>query len=326
MIDLHAHVVLESSLGAAGELGPELVDHPDCPTFRVGEYVLEGVRYRGSAFMDVEVRLERMVEAGITHQVLSPNPLTYFQRADAGPAIAFARSHNEELGVLVGRFRELSGLAQLPVQDPPAAVEELRRSVGDLGLLGAEVGTHYDVALDDPSLDQLWAAAVDLDVPIFIHPTPAAVDSPVADPRLGRFDADLWLTFAFEETLALATLVFGGVLDRHPGVRICLSHGGGALVAVIGKLRSLTGRPWISDELAAAGAIDERIGRLWFDAHVSDDAVRSALAALVGTDRLVGATNFAGWDQPRTLPAPALVAELDANAHALLGPRFNTNA
>ena len=82
-IDLHAHVVLESSLGAAGRYGPEL-DEGDAaagrsPCYRVGDYVLEGVRYRGSAFMDADVRIRRMDELGIELQVLSPNPLTFLR-------------------------------------------------------------------------------------------------------------------------------------------------------------------------------------------------------------------------------------------------------
>ena len=67
MIDLHAHVVLEGVLGRAGDLGPELIDDPDCPTFRVGEYVLEGVRYRDSPFMDVDLRLARMSEMRVSY-------------------------------------------------------------------------------------------------------------------------------------------------------------------------------------------------------------------------------------------------------------------
>ena len=99
MIDIHAHVVLESVLGAAGDLGPELDDgdpstgRPSC--FRVGSYNLFGVRYRGSAFMDLNLRIEAMDTAGIDMQVLSPNPLTYFSHVDAEWAERFCRRHND---------------------------------------------------------------------------------------------------------------------------------------------------------------------------------------------------------------------------------------
>jgi aminocarboxymuconate-semialdehyde decarboxylase len=349
LIDLHAHVVLEGVLGRAGPYGPELIDDPACPTFRVGGYTLEGVRYRNSAFMDLSLRLEQMEEMGIDWQLLSPNPLTYLHNIEAPVAAEFARWHNDEMAALVSRAPDrLGGAAQLPMQDPSLAAAELRRAVHELGLLAAYVGTDFGrsvqrgavgkgghegvreesgheesgvetvLTLDHPRMDEFWATAVELDVPVFLHPAPPGIDSPLADPRLRRFDADLWLAFAHEETLALATLVFGGVLERHEGLDICVSHGGGALVALIGKLRALAGRPWVPQHLRAPGAIDRSLQMLHYDAHVSDAGVRSALEAIVSEDRLVGGTNFAGWDQPAELPEPSVRARLDANARRLL--------
>lgn len=324
MLDLHAHVVLEGVLGRAGAHGPELVDDPDRPTFRVGGYTLEGVRYRGSPFMDVTRRLEAMEALGVTWQLLSPNPLTYLHHIEPDVAADFARWHNDEMAALVSAHPDrLGGTAQLPLQDPAAAAVELRRAVGELDLLGGYVGTdagHGEaVLLDDPRMDDLYATCVELDVPLFLHPAPPGIDHPPADPRVRRFDADLWLAFAYEEALALATLVFGGVLDRHPRLDVCLSHGGGALVAVIGKLRRAAAtRPWSPEALRAPGAFDGRLRRLWFDAHVSDAGVLALLESIVGPDRVVGGTNFAGWDQPTALPAAEVVARLDANARRLL--------
>src|ERR1700742_345222 len=89
VIDVHAHAVLEVSLGAAGPAGPEAGTQPDGrPFYRIGDYVLTGVRYAGTPFMDVDVRLAAMDAAGIDVQLLSPNPLTYFERLFAGGAPA----------------------------------------------------------------------------------------------------------------------------------------------------------------------------------------------------------------------------------------------
>lgn len=324
MLDLHAHVVLEGVLGRAGVHGPELTDDPECPTFRVGGYTLEGVRYRGSAFMDLDRRLEAMDDLGVTRQMLSPNPLTYLHHIEPLLAADFARWHNDEMAAVVAhRPDRLMGSAQLPLQDPAAAAVELRRAVGELGLVAAYVGTdagHDEpVLLDDPAMDVLWVTAVELDVPVFLHPAPPGIDHALADPRVRRFDADLWLSFAFEETLAIATLVFGGVLDRHPNLRVCVSHGGGALVGVIGKLRQVAARrPWVPEALREPGALDDRLRRLWYDAHVSEPAALALLESVVGDDRLVGGTNLAGWDQPAQLPDPSVIARLDANAGDLL--------
>ena len=326
MIDLHAHVVLESTLGAAGEHGPELDEgDPSCgrlPSFRVGGYTLTGVRYRGSAFMDLDVRLAAMDELGIDLQVLSPNPLTYLTAIEPDLADRYCRRHNDELAALVARAPDrLAGLAQLPVQDPRRAVAELRRSVRDLGLAGAAIGTDLGRPLDDAAFDPLYAACVDLDVPLVIHPAPDGIDRPRRDERLGRFDGDLWLGFCYEETLAVSTLVLGGVLDRHPGLDICVSHGGGATSWLAERIEhAARTRPWAPDALREEGAVTARLARLWWDAHVGGPRALAALLAAFGPGRIVGGTNLAGWDQSDD-PAHGddeLAATFDANARRLL--------
>ena len=115
MIDIHAHVVLEQTLGAAGEYGPDLVDADRCagalPTFRVGDYELVGVRYRNSAFMELDVRLALMDERGIELQVLSPNPLTYFAHIDAVSAAAEIRGFNKTAWFIVALAGPALGVA-----------------------------------------------------------------------------------------------------------------------------------------------------------------------------------------------------------------------
>ncbi len=312
MIDLHAHIVLEDALGRAGPAGPELIDEP--PSFRVGEYVLLGVRYRGSPFMDVEARLEAMSLLGITHQVLSPNPLTSFVSIDAADAQTYAQVHNEVLAELCSEHSGLSGLAQLPMQSPEASVAELRRAVS-AGLLGAAIVPDGFGALDDLALDVLWETFVALDVPCFIHPNVPGIDES-ADPRRWRFGLELTVGFAEAETRAVTTLICGGVLDRHPGLRIWISHGGGAVAALAPKLaRAAAVRPGSVRALAEPGAFDERLRRLWFDGHGAPDG----LDALVGAERICGGTNFAGWDQPGSLPDADLIAAHDEASVSLLG-------
>ncbi len=312
VIDVHAHAVL------AGVPHTELGTGPDGrPYYRVGDYVLHGVRYAGSPFMDLDRRLAAMDASGNDVQLLSPNPLTYFGSLPAADAVAFARAHNDGLAALAGRHPgRLLAAAQLPVQDVAASVAEARRAVHDLGMRAAYLDTDpAGRTLDDPELDPLYETLVDLDVPLFVHPSPLGAAGPPDDARLRRFDLDLVLGLAYDETLAVAALVFGGVLERHPGLDVCVSHGGGAAAFLSGRLaRAAAVRPWASSAVRDRG-FEHFHRRLWFDTHVHDALSLELLVARTGPDRLVLGTNFAGWDSgaadhPADLPLAANACRL----------------
>lgn len=309
-------------MGAAGPVcGPELGSHPDgTPWFRVGDWRLDGVPYRESLLMQTQLRLDAMDEAGIELQALSPNPLTYLHWIPARDAVGYCRRHNDELAEIVraypGRF---VGLASLPMQDVDAACTELRRAVAELGLVGGYIGTDFGCHLDDARLDPFYATCVELDVPLFFHPAPSGLDGPLRDDRMRRFDLDLVIEFSYEEMLAVAYLVFGGVLRRFPTLDVCLSHGGGSTPMHLSKLRKLAERrraapEWIRED----GVFDAQVSRLWFDCHVTGDAEFAFAVAQLGTARLVFGTNFGGWDKG-TAPGVAPLADtLNANARRLL--------
>ena len=141
-IDVHAHVRLNSTMGAAGPHGPEFGEDADgTPWYRVGNYKLVGVKHKASPFTDPNLRIERMDRDGIDFQVLSPSPLTYFHFIDNPEAIAFCQRHNDACAELLRQYPDrLGGLAALPMQDPVAARDELRRAVTELGLWGAWLG------------------------------------------------------------------------------------------------------------------------------------------------------------------------------------------
>jgi aminocarboxymuconate-semialdehyde decarboxylase len=322
MIDVHAHAVLDTTMGRAGAHGPELVEVDGEQRFRSGGYELCGVRYRGSLFMEPSMRLDAMDAAGIDLQVLSPNPLSYFTYIDADAAVSFAQVHNDALAELVRAHpNRFLGVAQLPTQDPDRAADELRRSVQTLGLRGAYVSTDLGGrSLDDPRFDPIYAACVELDVPLFVHPSISGIDGPLLDPRTRRWDLDLIVGFAYEETLAVAALVFGGVLQRHPNLDVCLSHGGGASAFLAGRFRRAAAkRAWVPDWLREPGAFDDAYGRLWFDVHVGCDESLDLLKQVANPDRLVFGTNFGGWDSGAEHPVEPVVANaLSVNARRLL--------
>lgn len=301
VIDVHAHVRLNATTGAAGKHGPEFGEDADgTPWYRVGNYRLVGVRHKASPFTDPELRIARMDKDGIDFQVLSPSPLTYFHHIDTAEAVAFCRKHNDACAELVAAYPErLGGLAALPMQDPSAARDELQRAVGELGLWGAATGTEFAEPLHSEKMDPLYEAFVALDVPLFLHPAPSGIDGPPGDPNLKRFDLDVIIGFAAQESIAVATLIFGGVLDRHPELDIWISHGGGGTPQLAGRLaQAARKRPWASEAIRKDGAFEAALTRLWYDAHVTDPGALELLRRWVGNDRIVYGTNFAGWDQP----------------------------
>jgi aminocarboxymuconate-semialdehyde decarboxylase len=130
--------------------------------------------------MDVNRRLGLMDEHGIDVQMLSPNPLTYFTDLDPAAATTYARRHNDDLAEIVRAHPDrLLGAAQLPVQDLDASIAELTRAVRELGLRAAYIDTYPGRALDAPELDAFYEAVVDLDVPLFVHPTSIGPGRPI---------------------------------------------------------------------------------------------------------------------------------------------------
>lgn len=321
VIDVHAHIILAETFGAAGCLGPEMGGQDgDEPWFRVGDYRLDGVRYQNSAFMDIDLRLQRMAQAEIDFQVLSPNPLTFLHFIDSSVAIRFCQTHNDSLSkVVCEHSTHFLGLAALPMQDISAARDELTRAVTELGLTGGYIGTDLPYPIDDPAMDGFYETCTSLNVPLFFHPSPAGIDGPTGDANLRDFDLDVVIGFAAQEALVIARLIYGGVLDRHPDLDICVSHGGGSTGYLIGRMAMASRkRPWASAEMKADGAFEERLSRLWFDNHLNNDNSLEMLTNIVGDDQLVFGTNFSGWDAPDDLNSHLPSPKLADNARRLL--------
>ena len=152
-------------------------------------------------------------------------------------AIAGARLCNDELAELCARWPDrFIGLASLPLQEVPAALAELDRAVDELGLRGAILPSHIDgVAVDAPELEPLYARAEAHGVPLVLHPTVprwgAAIKDHAMIPMLG---------FMVDTSIAMLRLILGGVLERHPALRIVHPHAGGVLPYVMGRVEDQT--------------------------------------------------------------------------------------
>lgn len=267
-VDAHAHF-----------LGPELPESRAFPP----------------ALRDVPARLRELDAAGLSHQVISPVPAIMARAWTAGPARAravndsIARACRESGGRLIG-------LGCLP----RSAVEpELARCL-DLGLHGVLVGTRMAGAgPDTPELARVWAACAEAGAAVFVHP----VDHGRGVLRRSGPQLEVGLGMPADTAVAATALVFGGVLARHPGLRVLLAHGGGAFPWVYPRLRLAADGP--------AERWDALVRRLFVDTLVLDPAHLPLLEHRFGPDRLLF-----GTDSP-FLPARAADAPPGASRNAL---------
>jgi 2,3-dihydroxybenzoate decarboxylase len=182
-------------------------------------------------------RIAEMDEHGIDVQVLSLTTPGIQAVADAAEACRDAREANDYLADAIrkapGRFR---GFAALPLQDPAAAVAELRRAVGDLGFVGALVNDHtLGRYLDEPQFEPLWLALEDLDVPLYLHPGAPPVDRWHVLNGHPELVGPSW-SWGAEVSGHMLRILFAGVLDRHPKARVILGHMGEGLPFLVSRL------------------------------------------------------------------------------------------
>ncbi len=180
-----------------------------------------------------ERKVEEMDRLGIDMQVLSPVPLQYYYWAEPDLGLAASRIINDRLAETVAAAPErFAALGTVPLQAPELAVQELRRCVRDLGLRGVEISSN--VAGEELSHERFrpfFAAAEELGILIFLHPLGFTHGE-----RLREHYFNNVIGNPLESTIAVSHLIFGGVLDRHPGLKICVAHGGGYLPAYAGRM------------------------------------------------------------------------------------------
>jgi aminocarboxymuconate-semialdehyde decarboxylase len=248
----------------------------------------QGFRYPvPPVYFDPGARLRSMDERGISHAVLSIVPQLFMYWADAAEAAGFCRAANDALTAFTaGTGGRLTAVATLPLQDPAAAVSELKRAVTELGMRGAEIGPHAEgTPLHDPGLRPVLAAAADLGVPLIIHPYYVGPLPGLADFYLTNLAGNPLAT-----TVCAARLIFSGVLDDLPALRPVLMHGGGFLPYQIGRLDH--GNRVRPEPRGCASPPSQYLRRFWYDTVTHAPAPLRFLTSMVGADRVMFGTDF----------------------------------
>ncbi len=268
-------------------------------------------------------RLQDMDEMGVDIQVVSPSPSQYYYWAEERLAERIVRTGNEAIAALCAEHPDrLQGLGSVALQHPALAVEQLDHAVRGLGLRGVEISTRIvERELDHADFEPFWAKAEALGCVIFIHPFGTTLGE-----RLDRFYLSNVIGQPLETTIALSHLIFGGVLDRFPGLRIVAAHGGGYLPHYTG--RSDHGRRVRPEAAGCAHPPSAYLKRIWFDTLVHGPDVLRGLIDRVGASQLVVGTDYpfdmGAYDVHALVDAvPGLSAEdraaiLGGNAASLL--------
>ncbi|MDP9793003.1 aminocarboxymuconate-semialdehyde decarboxylase [Catenuloplanes nepalensis] len=310
VVDVHAHLIVgEVERAVAG--APGLAAHRALDARRNGAEsgAVSGrmVAERFARLTDLDTRLTDMDAAGIGVQLVSPSPSQYHYWADERLAETVWRTANEGTATFCAKAPDrLRGLGLVPLQFPGLAVAALDHAVRDCGLAGVEISSHAPgpggagtVELSDPALEPFWSRAEELGTIVFVHPFGCTLDE-----RLDRWYLSNIVGQPVENAVALSHLIFSGVLDRHPGLRLVVAHGGGYLPTFLGRAdHGWAVRP---DARQCASKPSDYLRRLWFDSLVHTPQALHALVEAAGADRVL-----LGSDYPFDMGVEDPVARLD---------------
>ena len=317
-IDIHAHVLIPAveSL-VAGR--PGFAEAKALDALRNGPEALAVngpmVGERIPLLTDVTQRLAAMDKQGIDVQLVSPSPSHYHYWTDPSAARAVSREANEATAAHCAQAADrLRGLGLVPLQYPDQLVEALEHTLA-LGLLGVEISSHAPGRdLSDPAYEPFWARAEQTRALIFLHPFGCTLDE-----RLNRWYLSNSVGQPAENAVALSHLIFSGVLDRYPGLRIIVAHGGGYLPTHLGR----ADHAWRvrSDARGCAREPSSYLRRLYFDSLVHDSAVLRSLVRAAGADRILLGSDFP-FDMGSEDPLGDLrAAELPQSTHDAIAGR-----
>ncbi len=301
-IDIHTHILPEHipDFGARfGYKGFIHLDHhrPGCARMMMDDKFFREVQ---ANCWDPLVRLDECDGQRVHAQVLSTVPVMFSYWARAHDTLELARFLNDHIAGIVDRWpHRFVGLGTLPMQDTDLALQELERC-RSIGLSGIQIGTHVEgINLGDARFLEVFQACEALGMAVFVHPWDM-----LGKERMDKYWLPWLVGMPAETTLAIASMIFSGMLERLPRLRVAFAHGGGSFPATLGRIQhGFEVRPDLC-------AVDNRVppkdylGRFWIDALVHDPAILELVVAMLGAERVAMGSDYPfplGELQPGTL-------------------------
>jgi aminocarboxymuconate-semialdehyde decarboxylase len=288
-VDVHSHVLVPA---AATRVRPHQTPDPRTAVYAEETRILSRQQDddRTLNLVDLALRMRDFDAMGVDTQVISPAPAQCYYDVPAEIGIEAARMVNEGVATIAARMPERipAAIGSVPLQaGGEAAAVELEYAMKTLGLKGVEVLAHVgDLELSDASFEPFWAKAEGLGAVVFIHP------SGFTEPRrFGRFYFSNVIGNPLDTTMALHHLIFDGVLERYPSLKIIASHGGGYLPAYSGRIDHAWGA-----RTDAHGTLPKApsfyLKKIYLDTIVFTPHQLEALVELFGVDKILLGTDY----------------------------------
>jgi len=241
----------------------------------------------GPGFYDIAVRRQYLVDHGISTQVLTPPPFLFYYWADPQLSYEIIQAENDAIAEVVsGNAGRFAGLGTVPMHDATLSIRECER-IRKLGLHGIEIGSNVNgIDLDDKQFWPIYEAIESLGLAVLIHP-----NNVVGSDRMREFHLQNLVGFPADTTLAAARLIFSGIPDRFPRLKMCLGQAGGFLPYIIGRLdHGYTARPECRQ--FASSKPSDYLRRFYYDTIIFAPGPLAFLIETVGADRVMLGSDF----------------------------------